>query len=351
MQTKHIINAVLAFTFIHQVSLAQDIHFSQYSETPSSINPALAGVTYNTRVIGNYKSQWSSVANKYQTMGVSFEQTIKHKKLKGNYFAVAANIFRDVSGDAKLSTLNPNLGISYLQKVSKKMKLSAGLQSGFFYRTIDASNLRFDSQYDGIAYNPNRPTGEPEPLKSGVTAFDLGGGVNLNFVESDKFISAKNAAKFDIGISAYHFGVGKSTFLNSNERLDSRLCAYFNGDFNIPNSINAIMPSFLYMRQGTSSEFIAGALFKFILGDPSTYTSLKKPRAFSIGGYYRYRDAIVPSILFQYNKYAIGISYDINVSPLTPASRRNGGLEVMLRYNVFPGYGVNLGRRDTKPSY
>lgn len=350
MQTNHIIKSLVAFAFVNQVALAQDIHFSQYAETPSSINPALAGVTYNTRVVANYKNQWSTVANKYQTMGLSFDQTIKHKKLKGNYFAVAANIFKDVAGDAKLSTLNPNLGISYIQKISKKMKFSGGLQSGFFYRTLDASNLRFDRQYDGYNYNPNLDNGE-NPTKSGVSSFDVGGGINLNYIQSDKFLSAKNAAKFDIGLAAYHYRLGKTSFLNSNERLQSRICAYFNGDFNIPNSVNAIMPSLIYMRQGPSSELIAGALFKFILGDPSTYTQLKKPKALSIGGYYRYKDAIIPSILLQYNKYAFGISYDINVSALTPASQRNGGLEVMLRYNVFPGYGVNLGRRDTKPSY
>jgi hypothetical protein len=164
-------------------------------------------------------------------------------------------------------------------------------------------------------------------------------------------MSAKNAAKFDVGISAYHYSLGRSSFIVSSEKLLTRACAYFNGDFSIPGSINAIMPSFLYMRQGTNSEFVAGALFKFIIGDPSTYTALKKPRALAIGGYYRYKDAIIPSFLLQYNKYAVGISYDINVSALTPASNRIGGLEVMLRYNVLPGYGVNLGRTDTKPSY
>lgn len=350
MKTKHIIHSLLAFAFINRLAVAQDVHFSQYAETPSAINPALAGVTYDTRVTANYKSQWSSVANKYETYGLSFDQTIKHKKLKSNYFAFAVNVFKDLSGDAKLSTLNPNLGIAYIQKISKKMKLSGGLQSGLLYRTLDASNLRYDRQYDGYSYNPNLPTGET-PTKSGVTSFDLGGGINLNYVQSDKFISAKNAAKFDMGVSAYHYRLGKTSFLNSNERLNTKVCAYFNGDFNIPNSMNSIMPMVLYMRQGPSTELIAGALFKFILGDPSTYTALRKPRALSIGGFYRYKDAIIPALLFQYNKYAIGLSYDINVSALTPASKRNGGMEIMLRYNLFPGYGVNLGRTDTKPSY
>ncbi|WP_317899999.1 PorP/SprF family type IX secretion system membrane protein [Aurantibacillus circumpalustris] len=350
MQTKHIIRSVLAFSILVQVAKAQDIHFSQYAETPSSINPALAGVTYNTRITGNFKNQWSTVATKYQTFGVSFDQTIKHKKLKSSYFAVAVNIFRDVAGDAKLSTTNPNLGIAYIQRISKKMKFSGGVQSGFFYRTLDASNLRFDRQYDGYNYNPNLSSGET-PTKSGISSFDLGGGVNLNYVQSDKFISAKNSAKFDLGFSAYHYRLGKTSFLNSNDRLQTRMCAYFNGDFNIRNSLNAIMPSILYMKQGTLDELVAGALFKFIIGDQSTYTSLKKARAFSLGGYYRFGDAIIPTILFQYNKYAFGVSYDINVSALSPASNKRGGIEIMLRYNIFPGYGVNLGRTDTKPSY
>jgi type IX secretion system PorP/SprF family membrane protein len=330
---------------------AQDIHFSQYAETPTAVNPALSGVTYDTRVIANYKSQWSSIGNKYETMGFSFEQTVKHKKLKSNYFAIVANIYRDMAGDAKLMTLNPNVGLAYLQKINRRMKLSVGAQTGFNYRTIDISTLQWGEQYDGYKYDPNLATGEPETPRSSITSFDLGTGINLNFVKNDRFLTSKDAVKFDLGAAVYHFGMGRSSFIISSEKLLTKYVGYFNGDFNIPGSMNALMPSVLYMRQGGSEEFIAGAMFKFIIGDPSTYTPLKKPRALSIGGYYRFRDAIIPSLLFQYNRYAFGMSYDINVSALTPASNRNGGMEFMLRYNIFPGYGINLGRKDTKPSY
>jgi type IX secretion system PorP/SprF family membrane protein len=301
------------------------------------VNPALSGVTYDTRAIVNYKSQWSSIGNKYETMGFSFEQTIKHKKLKSNYFAVAGTIYRDVAGDAKLMSLN--------------LKLSFGAQTGFYYRTIDISNLQWDEQYDGYKYNADLPTGEPETPRGSITSFDLGGGFNLNYVKNDRFLTSKDAAKFDIGVALYHFEVGRSSFIIPSEKLHTKYVGYFNGDFNIPGSMNALMPTLLYMRQAGNEEFIAGAMFKFIIGDPSTYTPLKKPRALSIGGYYRFRDAIIPALLFQYNRYAFGLSYDINVSALTPASNRNGGIEFVLRYNVFPGYGINLGRTDTKPSY
>ncbi|MBL7901513.1 MAG: PorP/SprF family type IX secretion system membrane protein [Bacteroidia bacterium] len=352
MQTRKKIayTALLAIALV-QVGQSQDVHFSQFAETPSSISPALAGVTYNTRVIANYRSQWSSLGTQYQTIGLSFDQTIKFKKLRNNYFAVAVNVFQDQAGDAKLTTLNPNLGLSFHQKITRQMKLSAGLQSGLFYRKIDVSKLQWGEQYNGIRYDANLPTGEPNIPRGSITSFDIGGGLNLNYVRSDKFLSAKNAVRFDMGVSAYHFNVGKSSFITPDENLNTRFCAYFNGDFNIPGTRNAIVPSFLYMYQNPSQEFILGALFKFIIGDPSTYTGNKKPFALSVGGYYRYNDAIVPALLMQWDKYALGVSYDINISALTPATNRNGGIEVMLRYNLYPGYGINMGRSDSKPSY
>ena len=95
----------------------QDLHFSQYTEMPSSINPALAGSMYNTRIIANFRSQWSSLGTPYQTIGLAFDQTIKFRKLRNNYFAFALNVFRDQAGDAKLTTLNPNMGLSFHQRV------------------------------------------------------------------------------------------------------------------------------------------------------------------------------------------------------------------------------------------
>ena len=350
MKTKQLIVAIISITFLNQSLNAQDVHFSQYSETPSSINPALIGVKYETRATLNYKNQWSSIGNKYETMAFTFEQTIKHKKLKNNYLAVAVNIFKDVAGDAQLKSLNPNLGISFLQKINKNMMLSSGIQSGFFYNTIDVSSLHWGEQWNGYSFDSNLPSGEKTP-RSAVTSFDIGGGLNLNYVQSEGFISSKDAARFDLGISLFHFGLANNAFISSSEKLNTKFCTYFNGEFSIPNSRNAIMPSFLYMRQGPNSEFITGALFKFILGDPSTYTANKKPFSISIGGYYRFKDAIVPSVLFQLDKYAFGVSYDINISALTPATNRLGGIELMLKYNILSGYGINLGRTDAQPSY
>ena len=329
----------------------QDIHFSQFTEIPATLNPALAGVSYETRATSNFKNQWGSVGKTYRTIGLTFEQTIKYKKLSNNYFAVMGNIYRDEAGASSLRTLNPNFGMSWITKINRRMKISAGVQTGFFYKTLDASGFQWGEQYNGYTYDPTLPSGEPTTPRSAITAFDIGTGINLNYMKSDRFLTAKDAIRFDAGIAVSHFGIARNSFIVTSERLETKYTGYFNSEFNIPSTNCTLLPSLLYMRQGPNQQIVVGAMFKFILGDPSTYTLNKKPRAPAIGGYYRYQDAIVPSLLFQYNKYALGVAYDINVSALTPASKRNGGLELVLRYNVFTGYGVHLGRPDAKPSY
>ena len=350
MKNKLIYTSVLALLLLSKVN-AQDRHFSQYSEMSSVINPALAGVMYDTRVIGGYRTQWGSVAKAYTSFGIAFERAIKHKKLKGSYFAISGSIFRDAAGDAKLTNLNPNLGICYVQKVNKQTKVSGGLQGGFLYKTIDVTSLTWDRQFNGYEYDATRLSGEKQTPRSAITSYDMGGGINLSYAQSEKFISSKDGNKLNVGVSAYHYGIPNNSFFTTDEKLRTRFCAYAAGDINIPRTKNAIVPSVLYMRQGPSTEFIVGSLFKFILSDQSIRTNIKKPSAFAVGVQYRFKDAIIPTVLWQYDKYALGVSYDINVSALTPASKRNGGLEVMLRYNTSPGYGKSLGRANSKASY
>lgn len=184
-----------------------------------------------------------------------------------------------------------------------------------------------------------------------MSSYDAGGGFNLSYAQSERFISARDGNKFNIGFSAFHFSIPKNSFFTTSEKLYTRYCGYVNADFTIPGTKNAVMPSLFYQRQGKTQEFLVGAMFKFIMNDQSVHTNNVKPSAFALGAEYRYKDAIIPCILYQYDKYAIGVSYDINVSALTPASKRNGGLEIMLRYNTSPGYGRNLGRSDTRASY
>ncbi len=328
-------------TILLDSAFAQDIHFSQYTEAPLYLNPALATVSYDTRAIGYYRSQWASVAKSYMTYGITFEQAINHLKLKANHFGIALNIFQDNAGNGLIKSFMPSLGVNYVMKVADNSKLSLGIQSGMSIKSINSSNFTWDSQFDGFKYNPGLP-GENVTL-SGIARFDMGAGVNYHYARSERYISAEDGAKFDIGVAAYHFTSPKYSFFNTGDKLYTRYIGYFNGDFGIKSAGIALVPSIIYIQQGPSKEITSGFMVKYIIRDQSVYTGAKKAISLSLGAYYRLKDAVIPTLLFQFDQWGLGIAYDLNLSDLTPVTRTKGGMEVMLRFNTSPGYGKALG--------
>jgi hypothetical protein len=85
------------------------------------------------------------------------------------------------------------------------------------------------------------------------------------------------------------------------------------------------------LLQGPSNEFDLGADFKTALGnDARTSTS-----AIHFGVQYRgILDAVVASARIDVKGFSCGLSYDINVSKLLPASHTIGAPEISLMYTV-----------------
>lgn len=329
---------------------AQDIHFSQFNETPVLLNPAMSCTAYDTRIIANYKNQWASVTSPFQTYGISIEKAIKHLKLKKAYIGMSLSVYKDKAGDAGLGSILGNLGINAIIKTGEYSKISAGIGGGINYRTINVSKLQWESQYNGSTYDAGIASGEKVPVSSLVQA-DFVGGIVYHYAKSEKDITAQEGTKFNIGFSAFHYNMPQYSFVNSNAKQYAKFVMHSNFDIGINGAGMAIVPSVLYVRQGPSQEINVGCLFKYIISDQSVYTSIKKPSAISLGAYYRVGDAIIPSLLFQYDKYAFGLSYDLNLSELTGVSKTKGGLEFSLRFNTSPGYGKSLGASVNRPTY
>ncbi|MEY4904396.1 MAG: hypothetical protein RLZZ292_2211, partial [Bacteroidota bacterium] len=58
---------------------AQDIHFSQFYQSPLNLNPALTGVmNCNQRLTANFRNQWAAIlrGNAYNTYSASYDQRV-----------------------------------------------------------------------------------------------------------------------------------------------------------------------------------------------------------------------------------------------------------------------------------
>ena len=73
-------------------------------------------------------------------------------------------------------------------------------------------------------------------------------------------------------------------------------------------------------------------MVKYYFSENSKYTGLIKRSSIGFGAYYRNKDAMILSTLIEFGQYAIGYSYDLNISRLANASNGRGGSEISLRF-------------------
>src|SRR6185437_9403868 len=131
---------------------AQDIHFSQFSETPLLRNPALAGLfSGDVRVQAVFRNQWSSVTVPFQTSSLNAE----YKLPVGNgddFLTVGGAVLYDKAGTIALTSTSVLPVLNYHKSLSaeKNMYLSGGFSAGIVQRRFDPSKMTTNNQYDGF---------------------------------------------------------------------------------------------------------------------------------------------------------------------------------------------------------
>jgi len=326
-------------------SYSQDLHFSQYGQTPSLINPALTGASTVIRASVIYKDQWRSVTVPYKTYGASFEMKFKASnwtkadpfktktyKKAFNRMAGGLSFYSDKAGDGNMGSTQVNLSLATFVPLTKQSSLSVGIQGSIVQQKIDVSQLVFPNQYNGSTYDPGLTTGENYNSNNFIYP-DFAGGIDWSYGYNEKSIGANNEFKANVGVAAYHIGQPKMEYLNgTNERLGIKYNLHADFLIGIRHSNVAIAPSFLCTIKDPSYEMIEGIMVKYYFNDDSKYTGYIKRSDFGLGVYYRNKDALILAALVEFGQYAVGFSYDLNTSKLTSASTGRGGPEIFIRF-------------------
>ena len=105
-----------------------------------------------------------------------------------------------------------------------------------------------------------------------------------------------------------------------------------NMEFGKPNTNLTLIPSVLVNFQNKQLEAIIGSDFRYLLQEGSKYTGFVQEAAITIGAHYRYADAVIAKLMFEYSNYSVGFSYDINLSKLSAATNLRGGFEFALKF-------------------
>lgn len=324
MKINRIIKFVFAWMILCNITLtsgAQDVHFSQFFETPLWRNPSLAGIySGDIRVQAVYRDQWNSVTNAYKTGSINSE--FKMPIGKGNDFITTGiEVLYDKAGTIGWTSTHILPVLNYHKSLSNEHNryLSLGFMGGLVQRRFDRSKMTTNSQYDGL--------GDGENFLQPQYSY-LDGSVGLSYNSN---LNNNPDNNFYLGAAYHHFNRPANSFYRDpNIELHPKLV--FSGGLKFGVTDYAYLTvqadqSF----QGSFNETVAGAMYGLKIGeDPAhpTYTV-------HAGTFFRWNDAIIPVIKLDYAPFSVALSYDVNISKLKQSSYGRGGTELSVSYIGF----------------
>lgn len=305
---------VACSAFLCSATYAQDIHFSQFFNTPYALNPAnIGGFNGQYRIGGVFRQQWRSVTTPYRTFGFGGDAANV-----GNMQGLGAGLwlYNDQAGDSRLRTFHLSAGGSWTMTFGEAddQQLSTGAQIGFTSRSIDYSALRFDAQYNGFYYDPSLSSNEVF-AQDAITRADVHLGILYGYTPSRR-------ERYQAGIAMFNLTQPDIAFNGESSRLNRRAAIHALARFPVSAKLD-VQPMLQFMTQAKFREMDLGGTVRYILLDRFDYL-----RTIQAGLFWRAADAGYLFVGSEYDDWTVGLSYDVNLSGLVPASRNRGGIEL-----------------------
>ncbi|MFH0867132.1 MAG: PorP/SprF family type IX secretion system membrane protein [Bacteroidota bacterium] len=330
MTAKRHILLLIVIVLISGKLFSQDIHFTQFYNSPLTLNPALTGnIDGNIRAALNHRNQWNSISVPFVTSSFSLDAKLMEDRLKGDAVGAGIEIMNDKTGEGHLSNLQIMISSSYHKYfgAEKNHMVALGIQAGFFQRKIDFSKLSFASQYVDGDFNTNISSGE-NTLNYTTGNFDINTGI---FYQAEK----TNNYNINGGFAVYHLTRPNESLLGEIAKVPLRYVFHMEAIY-VLNDKTKIRPDILYMTQNKAKAFT------FEGRAEHTFKTIKdQPANIIFGAGCRISDAIILITGFKYEKWDVCFSYDINISKLHPASNYRGGFEISIIFSGRVLHGKN----------
>ncbi|SRR5579871_5544696 len=342
-KASNILIVLFLLDVINANCVAQDLHFSQWFNSPLTTNPANTGFIPDAdyRLGANYRQQWSSIMTEpYRTMSIWGDAQVFRNRIENGWLGLGGVILRDEAGAGNLTSTQAYASIAYHQMIGYTSLLTAGFNVGWINKRINSVNLKFPDQFDGKFFDNTLPT-SVQIDKPSTSLFDMQVGMNYAYFPTDKIY-------INGGLSVWHINHPRESFFTTDpvgfdSRLPLRYTGFINGSFKTSDLV-IINPMGYYSNQAGSSETVLGLNAQYNLsGDGEQQV---------IGGlYFRVGDAVIPMIGFIYKNIRLMFTYDVTVSSLANTNNGFGAWEFSL--TQYGNYGNFNGdrRQSLCPSF
>jgi type IX secretion system PorP/SprF family membrane protein len=287
------------------------------------MNPALAGSSGCPRVALNYRNEWPQLTGNYVTYAAAYDSYFKN--ISGGVGLVAMH---DMQGQGTIQTSMLGASYSYYLKVNRKFRLMFGTQAAYYQKYLDWSKLTFGDMIDprrGFIYQ----TGDVPRGNGRRGFFDVSAGM-VGF--------SKN---FYFGAAFHHLNRPDESLILGQSRLPIKITGHIGANIKLGqrgrySSTTFLSPNIIYQNQNGFQQLNVGAYLKY--------------ESFTIGAWYRNKDAFILTVGINTDNYRIGYSYDLTVSPLGNGVS-GGSHEVSLGINLKCKKPARDFRRISCPSF
>lgn len=311
------------------VSEAQDPNFSQFFASPLTLNPAYTGKFDGIfRVAGNYRNQWPSINNAYVTKTASADFHLMKGYLSDiDRWGIGGLFMSDQNGNGAITTNQFSFSTAYHKGLDEDgyHQIGVGFQGSYTDKRLDVYKLKFEDQLTALGFTG--ATSEIFPQSNlHVDYIDINAGILYNG-------STNGYNNFYMGASMYHINRPKETFQGGQFYLNSRTTIMGGG--RLPtNQYNAFHFSANYSFQANANNLMFGGAYALNLNYDE-----ENPVNVYMGAWTRFNnvtDALIPYVGLEFGDVHFGVTYDVNISSLQPASNSRGGIELSLIYIKKP---------------
>lgn len=328
---KNITGCALLLAAVLQGS-AQDLHFSQYFNSPLTTNPANTGFIPdgNYRVGINYRDQWATIPVPYKTMSAFADFQLFRDRLEYGWLGVGGVVLRDVAGAGNLTSTKVYGSVAYHQLLGQSSLLSLGFNVGSASKRVDVTKLTFGDQWNGKFFDSQMPTTEPFS-QTKISYFDMQVGMNYAYFPTDNIY-------INGGLSVQHVNKPRETFYEGNNVIARRYIGFLNASLKVSDNV-ILNPSAYFATQANAREIVFG-------GNAAYNLSGNGEKQVFGGAYYRWQDAAVFLVGYQIANVKMMFSYDVTTSTLSQANGRRGAYEIGIVYTgLYPNRSFSNARR------
>jgi len=329
---KKVFLTVTILGLLQAVSEAQDPNFSQFFASPLTLNPAMTGKFDGIfRVAGNFRNQWPTINNAFETKTASFDAGIlKNRIPEFDQFGVGFLGFTDRAGGGVLVNNSIGASVAYHKALDENgyHQLGAGFQGVFVNKRLDPGKVVFEDELRANGFVPGTTQEIFLNNRLNLSYFDLNAGIFYNG-------STNGYNNYYLGASLYHITRPEESHIQELPNdvrflINPRLTIQAGGKLPA-GQYNAFHFSGNFSTQANARNIVIGGAYAMNLNfDESNPTNLY------LGSWFRFQDALIPYIGLEFGDLHVGLTYDLNVSGLKTASNYRGGIELSLIYIKQP---------------